>query len=149
MYRTAVPAKAAGFLWTLPNTILGVLLGLLTFQRPRTEGGAILFDRVPRGLSAPPVSTLVFRRFSAFTVGFVIIGKKRVEGRLLAHERHHVRQYCLWGPLYLPVYGLLYLRYGYRRHPFEVAARRAASEVPEEGPTSPGSPGTGPPSGPA
>jgi len=32
-------------------------------------------------------------------------------------------------PLFLPVYGLLFLRYGYRRHPFEVAATRRAAAL--------------------
>jgi hypothetical protein len=40
-----------GFAWTLPNTLLGLLLGLLTFQLPRAHGGAIVFDHVPRGLT--------------------------------------------------------------------------------------------------
>jgi hypothetical protein len=35
----------------------------------------------------------------------------------------------MWGPLFLPVYGLLFLRYGYRRHPFEVAAVRRSAAV--------------------
>jgi hypothetical protein len=30
------------------------------------------------------------------------------------------------GPLFLPVYGALYLRYGYERHPFELAVVRMA-----------------------
>ena len=34
-----------GFLWTAPNTLLGLLLGLLTFQVPRLAHGLVLFDR--------------------------------------------------------------------------------------------------------
>ena len=64
------------------------------------------------------------------TVGFVVVSAKPVEGRLLAHERHHVRQYSVWGPLFIPVYLLLAIPYGYRRHPMELAARRAAGEIP-------------------
>ncbi len=52
-----------------------------------------------------------------------------MQGELLAHELHHVRQYRALGPLFLPVYGLLFLRYGYRRHPMELAAVRAAAAV--------------------
>jgi hypothetical protein len=114
---------AAGFLWTLPNTVIGVVLGALTFQRPRYAAGVLLFDRSPRGLS-----WLLHRMGrAAMTVGFVVIGTQRVDGLLLAHEKRHVLQYCRWGPLFLPVYGLLYLRYGYERHPFEVAAARGTT----------------------
>lgn len=113
-----------GFAWTLPNTLLGLALGLLTFQAPRLHGGAILFDRSPRGVS----HGLRLLRRTAMTVGFVIMATKPVEGRLLVHERHHIRQYMAWGPLFIPVYFAIGVRYGYRRHPWEVAARKAAGE---------------------
>jgi hypothetical protein len=117
-------ATALGFVWTLPNTVLGLLLGILTFQRPRILGGALVFDRGPRGL------TWVMSRMhrSAMTVGFVILSAVPLEGTLLSHERHHIRQYVAWGPLFIPAYLLLAAAFGYRRHPFERAARRAAGE---------------------
>ena len=113
-----------GFIWTFPNTVVGAVLGLLTFQRPRVAHGLLLFDRGPRGL------TTVLRRAnrSAMTVGFVVVSSVPVEGALLAHERWHVRQYCAWGPLFIPVYLLLAIRYGYRRHPMERSAERAAAQ---------------------
>lgn len=116
--------QALGFAWTIPNTVLGLVLGMLTFQAPRLHGGAIVFDRAPRGL------TRVMRAMNrtAMTVGFVILSGVPVEGRLLAHERKHVGQYMVWGPLFIPVYLLLAVPYGYRRHPMERAARRAAGE---------------------
>ena len=112
-----------GFLWTSPNTLLGLLLGALTFQLPRLVDGLIVFDRAPRGLTR----LLPMLRRTAMTVGFVIVSSVPVEGRLLAHERHHVRQYMAWGPLFLPVYLALAIPFGYRRHPMERAAERAAS----------------------
>jgi hypothetical protein len=115
-----------GFLWTSPNTVLGLLAGLLTFQRPSLREGLILFDRGPRGLT----SLMLRAERTAMTIGFVIVSAQRVEGRLLAHERHHVRQYCAWGPLFIPVYLLLAIGYGYRRHPMELAAQRAEGEIP-------------------
>lgn len=110
-----------GFVWTAPNTLLGLLLGLATFQAPRLAHGLVLFDRAPRGL------TWLLRRAhrTAMTVGYVVVASVPVEGRLLRHERHHVRQYAAWGPLYIPVYLLLAIPFGYRRHPMEVGARRA------------------------
>ena len=63
------------------------------------------------------------------TLGFVIVSAAPVEGRLLAHERHHLRQSMQWGPLFVPVYLALAIPFGYRRHPMERAARRAAGEI--------------------
>jgi hypothetical protein len=60
--------------------------------------------------------------------GFVILAAEPVTGRLEVHERHHVKQFAAWGPLFIPAYVLLAAGYGYRRHPMEVAARRAAGE---------------------
>lgn len=115
-----------GFVWTLPNTLLGLVLGAFTFQAPRIHGGAIVFDHGPRGITA------LLKRFhrTAMTVGFVILGAVPVEGRLLAHERHHVRQYLVWGPAFIPVYLALAIPHGYRNHPWERAARRASGEEP-------------------
>jgi hypothetical protein len=120
------PLELLGFAWTLPNTLLGLVLGALTFQGPRIHGGAIVFDRRPRGVTA----VLRMMRRSAMTVGFVILAAAPVEGRLLVHERHHIRQFMAWGPLFIPVYFALAVPYGYRRHPMERAARRAAGEEP-------------------
>ena len=123
MYGPAVPTWL-GFVWTLPNTALGLVLGLFTFQVPRAAHGLLLFDRVPRGLSR---AMLAFHR-TAMTVGFVVLAAAPLQGTLLAHERAHVRQYCLLGPLFIPVYLVLAIPYGYRRHPLEIRARRAAGE---------------------
>ena len=116
--------EIAGFVWALPNTLAGLALGALTFQRPRIHGGAIVFDRAPRGL------TWVMPRLhrTAMTVGFVVLSARPLEGRLLAHEQHHIRQFMRLGPLFGPVYVALAIPYGYRRHPMERAARRAAGE---------------------
>ena len=118
------PTEWLGFFWTLPNTLLGLLLGGLTFQAPRAHGGAIVFDRVPRGVTR----LLGSMHRTAMTVGFVIVAAVPVEGRLLLHERRHIRQYMAWGPFFIPVYLLLAIPFGYRRHPMERAARRAAGE---------------------
>ena len=111
-----------GFLWTLPNTLLGLVLGTFTFQLPRLDRGVVIFDRAPRGLTA------LLQRLgrTAMTVGFVIVSARPLEGRLLAHERHHVRQYLVWGPFFIPAYLVVAVRSGYRRHPMELAAVRAA-----------------------
>jgi hypothetical protein len=116
--------NALGFIWTLPNTLLGLLAGALTFQAPRVQEGVLVFDRAPRGLTW----LLLRMNRSAMTVGFVIVSARPLTPTALAHERHHIRQYCRWGPLFIPVYLALAVAYGYWRHPFEIAARRAAGE---------------------
>jgi hypothetical protein len=115
-----------GFAWTLPNTLLGILVGLTTFQLPRVRHGLLLFDRRPRGL------TRLMPRMgrTAMTVGFVVVSARPLEGRLLAHERHHVHQYMTWGPLFIPIYFALAAAFGYRRHPMEVAAVLASDAPP-------------------
>jgi len=116
--------ELASFVWTLPNTLAGLLLGALTFQVPRIHGGAIVFDRAPRGL------TWLMPRLhrTAMTIGFVVLSARPLEGRLLVHEQHHIRQFMRLGPLFGPVYFALAIPYGYRRHPMELSARRAAGE---------------------
>lgn len=113
-----------GFLWTLPNTLIGVVLGLLTFQWPSVRDGALIFDKTPRGLTW----LMPRMRRTAMTVGFVILSAEPVTGRLLAHERWHIKQFCSWGPLFIPVYLVLAIGFGYRRHPMEVRAQIAAGE---------------------
>lgn len=120
-------ALVLGFVWALPTTLLGLLAGALTFQRPRITNGVIAFDRRgARGL----LRILARMDRAAMTLGFVIVSAVPVQGRLLAHERHHVRQAMCWGPLFVPAYLLLAAIFGYRRHPFERAARRGAGEDP-------------------
>ena len=111
-----------GFVWTLPNTALGVVAGLLTFQRPRVAHGLLLFDRKSRGLTA--ILRAIDRE--AMTLGYVVVSASPVEGDLLAHELQHVRQYRRWGPLFIPVYLVLAAVFGYRRHPIERAAEQRA-----------------------
>ena len=38
-----------GFLWTLPNTLLGLVLGILTFQKPRLHHGVVISIALPEG----------------------------------------------------------------------------------------------------
>jgi hypothetical protein len=116
-----------GFVWTVPNTLLGLIVGLCTFQMPRLDG-AIIFDKTPRGL------TRLMPRLhrTAMTIGFVIVSATPVTGPLSTHERHHIKQYCAFGPLFIPVYLGLAIPYGYRRHPLEIRAMRAAGELPAE-----------------
>jgi hypothetical protein len=116
--------RGLAYVWALPNTLLGLLLGLFAFQGPRVVRGVLLFDGPPRGFTR---LLHLFHR-SAVTFGHVVLSNRPVTDRLLAHELHHVWQYEALGPLYLPIYLLVWVFTGYRRHPFELAARLAEGE---------------------
>ncbi|WP_022971762.1 hypothetical protein [Xanthomonas maliensis] len=104
-----------GAVWTLPNTALGALLGLIgscAGTRPRWSPDelAVVFDDWPWGPGG------------AMTLGNVILLKgasldlrcatyahaagrcRHPDVRLGDHERAHVYQYMLLGPLFLPLY---------------------------------------------
>lgn len=114
------------YAWASPNTLLGLLFGLLSFQRPRVAHGVVVFDRRVRGF----VWTLHLFRRSAMTYGHVVLANRPVERGLLSHELHHVRQYERLGPLYIPLYVIIWIFTGYRGHPFEEAARLAERDDP-------------------
>ena len=116
--------RLLAYVWAFPNTLIGLVVGALAFQRPRVTQGILVFDGPVRG------SLWVVRAFrrAAITYGHVVVSNRRLEGRLLVHELHHVRQYERLGPLYLPLYVLIWVFTGYRRHPFEEAARLAELE---------------------
>jgi hypothetical protein len=117
--------RLLAYVWASPNTVIGLLFGLLAFQRPRVTEGILVFDRHPRG-SAWMLGRI---RRAAITYGHVVVSNRPVQGSLLAHELHHVRQYEHLGPLYLPLYVLIWVFMGYRGHPFEEAARLAEREA--------------------
>lgn len=127
--------QVLGALWTLPNSLIGLTAGLI---------GSIAGARVHW---SPRECALVFRRWpwgpgGAITFGMVILHTgDNLDGlcltyehragrcehprvRLGDHERAHVFQYMVLGPLFLP----LYLLCGgvSVRNPFERAADRYA-----------------------
>ena len=112
---------ALGYVWALPNTILGLLLGVLSFQRPRLDRGVVVFDRANRGF----LWAFGKSRWRAITLGHVILATRRLEGSLRDHELTHVRQHARLGPLFLPSYLALHVFTGYGRNPFETAAARS------------------------
>jgi hypothetical protein len=113
--------------WALPNSVIGLLLGLLLLPL-----GA-RFRRVDGVLEIAALRQAPRRRwpFAAITFGHVIVGTHAQElERLRAHERVHVRQCERWGPLFLPAYLLAGAwqwvrgKSAYWDNPFEVEARR-------------------------
>ena len=139
-------ARVFRYLWALPYTLLGLLLGgiaVLAGATARRNHGVIeihggragaAFARLPPALG-----------FSAMTLGHVILAVDRSAlAQLRRHEHVHVRQYERWGPLFVPAYLLSSLvqllrgRNPYRENHFErqayalAPARRSASATPEQ-----------------
>lgn len=122
--------KLLKILWACPYSLMGIAIGLVgiaTGGRGRIRDGAIEFyggaaKQFVRRL--PPGQTT-----AGFTLGHVILGQDG-DGLLQVgtHERVHVRQFELWGPLMGPAYlgasAWLWLlgRDAYRDNPFEIEA---------------------------
>ena len=110
-------AVLLGLAWTLPNTLAGLVAGLAALPfgaRARLRGRdlALVFDDVPWGPGG------------ALTLGNVILHTggsldrdcltyahraglcEQPAVRLVDHERAHVLQYMVLGPLFLPLYFL-------------------------------------------
>ncbi len=62
---------------------------------------------------------LTRRGYVAITFGHVVVFAREPTPVLWRHELAHVRQYERYGLAFLPLYLLLYARYGYAAHPFE------------------------------
>jgi hypothetical protein len=113
-----------GYVWAAPNSLVGLAGALTTRRRPVRWRGVLLFEDAGGGLAR----FLRWRGFTAITLGHVIVANRPMSDGLLAHELEHVAQHERWGPLYYPAYLLGSIR-GYRRNPFERAARQAATLV--------------------
>ncbi|MBN6151554.1 hypothetical protein JR065_14510 [Xanthomonas sp. AmX2] len=126
---------ALGALWTSPNTALGLLLGLASLPfgarlRASRRELSLVFHRFPWG----PGGALTLGNVILVTTADLDVACATYEHaaghclhpaiRLGDHERAHVLQYLLLGPLFLPVYfacGGVHVR-----NPFERAADRYA-----------------------
>jgi hypothetical protein len=124
-----------GGLWTLPNTLLGVLagtIGLLLGARARwsRRERALVFGSMPWfGSGALTLGNVILHTGDSLDVACATYAHRAglaVEARvsLADHERAHVYQYMVLGPLFLP----LYLLCGgvSARNPLERAADRYA-----------------------
>lgn len=126
-----------GAVWTSPNSVLGLLLGLAGLARGARcvwADGALVFHRYPWGPGgALTLGQVILHTGESLDVPCLSYAQ-RARGerdpalariRLGDHERAHVLQYLLFGPLFLP----LYLLCGgiSHRNPFERAADRYAA----------------------
>ncbi len=119
--------KLIAYAWAAPNTLLGILLGLVMI----VFGGRVHFMDGAAEFHGGWVGNFFATRprpfcFGAITVGHVILGTCHNElNALRAHEHVHVRQYERWGVFFLPAYALSSLwevsngRNGYWNNCFE------------------------------
>jgi len=119
-------------LWTLPNTLIGVLLGLLSFTWPWWDGRRALIFESDRGFRKLHAR----QGYAAITFGNAIVTTPDPGERLMRHELTHVRQYETWGPFYALAYGFYWVKLWlqgqdpYWDNPFEIEARAAEDQPP-------------------
>lgn len=123
-----------GHVWTLPNTVVGLLAALLGGAKlARFERGALIFVAGERGAWR----WWFDHGWAGITIGGVIVFSNHAQSVspwLTRHELRHWFQYRLLGPLFLPVYGVASLvalaqgRRVYHDNVFELDAERAERE---------------------
>src|SRR5262245_451669 len=98
-------AYPLGYIWTLPNTLLGAC-----FVVPVLFSGGVRFERGAMEIHGGFTKWFlrkVCRGASAMTLGHVILGQSRDCLDWARNPEHvHVGQYMRWGPFFLPAYGL-------------------------------------------
>lgn len=133
MRPAAATAFALGVAWASPMTALGLLAGLAAWPfgaRPRFADRALVFHRFPWGpggaltLGNVILHTGASMDETTLTYACHARGGRDERVRLGDHERAHVLQYLVLGPLFLP----LYFACGgiHARNRFEQAADRYA-----------------------
>ncbi len=130
IFTTIEAFKAIPRIWTLPNTIIGLVLGFWNYN-PATfkvsyKDGFYLFEN--EGGFAKWNGN---RGFNAITFGNVIISEGELYPLTEKHELYHaVKQYYPLGPLFLPIYGVEALIFGYDNMPIENAAYDNEDKMP-------------------
>lgn len=130
--------KLLCYLWAIPNTLLGVpfvLLAILTGGRLGVVAGVL---ELHSGLIALILRYCVPIRggAGALTLGHIVLGlDERTLSATRQHERAHVRQCELWGPVFIPAYLGAWLwafargKGGYEGNYFEREAIEREAEV--------------------
>ena len=110
-----IAGRTLGVLWTLPNTVLGLVAGATGIAfgaRPRWRGSefALVFQRFPWGPGgALTLGNVILHTGEQLDMPCVTYAHRAGHGveppiSLAAHERAHVLQYMALGPLFLPLY---------------------------------------------
>ena len=99
-------ARLAAYAWAGPNTLLGLIAGLVVLAlggQVRAVSGVLEFSGGRMGALAASLPRSV--SFGAITFGHVILGTSAAElDAVRRHEHVHVAQYEVWGPSFLPAY---------------------------------------------
>lgn len=129
----------AAYLWALPNTLLGLGLAsmaILPGGRAEIVDGVLEVWGTPYALFLQAFTGLAGGGAAAMTLGHVVLARDDHARRTTRiHERVHVRQYCLFGPFFLPAYALSSLACVFRRQDpyyanvFERHARREETKA--------------------
>ena len=101
------PARSVvRYLWAGPTTVLGLVVVLLGLWRVRARVvDGVLEAHGPTLAWMLRHLTLVRGGTAAMTLGHVVIARDRYSlESTRAHERVHVRQCEVWGPLFVPAY---------------------------------------------
>ncbi len=124
--------------WTSPNSMIGLILGVLALL----TGGGVQVRRGCVEFHGGLVEWVLRRMLggegvAAMTLGHTIVGQTpTMLHKCRDHEHVHVRQYEHWGPFFLPAYFgsslILWLRGRdyYLENPFEVEAYAIAPTDP-------------------
>jgi hypothetical protein len=107
-------AQLLGALWTLPNTLAGLLAGagaMMQGANATVADGALVFHKVPFGPGgALTLGQVILHTGDSLDSTALTYHCKAHGGsdcvRLGDHERAHVYQYLALGPLFLPLYFL-------------------------------------------
>lgn len=98
--------RLAAYAWVAPNTLTGLLAGVLMLLgggRVEAVAGVVEFSGGALGMLARALPAPM--RFCAITLGHAILCTSAAElAAVRKHEHVHVRQYERWGPLFLPAY---------------------------------------------
>lgn len=108
-------ARALGVLWTLPNTLLGLVAGaaglaLGAHVHLRRRELALVFHRMPWGPGgALTLGNVILHTGESLDAPCTTYAHRAGHGIeapivLADHERAHVLQYMALGPLFLPLY---------------------------------------------
>ena len=120
--------RALRLIWASPASLVGLLLAPF-FRSRRAVKGVLLCEGAswPRKLGW---------KFSAITLGHVVLSVEDIGDEMMRHELIHVGQYERWGPFMLPAYlgasvvAVARGRHYYRDNRFEIAARATPKEDP-------------------
>ncbi len=97
--------RTLAILWAGPNSLLGLMVGLLTLAtggHAQVRRGVLEFHG---GLAKWGLERLMSGTILAMTLGHTIIGVTPTALDIARdHEHIHIRQYEKWGPLFLPAY---------------------------------------------